>query len=335
MRHRRFRQILIAAAIAGITAPAAFAFLAEAAKDRTADFLEEIRSAQDRVRFAGRRRIETPEGSTVLDLRSDRPGRVHVDPVSRPSGRRSSGFGGRGRRFSDPALIVENYRLDPRGAERIAGREAERFALIPRHAGRSSYEFAVDTRTRFLLAFRSVGSDGARLYDARFESIEFDPPSKAEEKPAKPAAPRSDPDRPRRVLRERVTEDDLRRAMPFTVWRPSWAPAGFRRRSLERYRIRDLGEAVLERWSDGMSGIFIVQTSAANPAWELFRGAYLGLPETPPAAPPGEGPVAWRMRHPGGALLDLTLDDTEILISGQVDPADLKKMADHLRNLDR
>src|SRR5688572_7888713 len=331
MKHRRLRQVLVAAAVAGIAAPAAFAFLAEAAQDRTAEVLEEIRSSQERVRFAGRRRIDTPEGSTVLDLRSDRSGRVHVDAASRSGGRRT-GWGGRGRRFSDPALIVENYRLEKLGTERIAGREAERYALLPRREGRSSYEFAVDARNRFLLAFKAVGADGTRLSEARYETIDFDPPVKVEEKTEKPKA---DPNRPRRAHRERVTEAELRRAMPFTVWRPSWVPAGFRLRSLERHRIRDMGEAILERWSDGMTAIFIVQTSASNPAWELFRGAYLGLPETPPAASAGEGPVAWRLRHPGGAILDLTLDDTEILISGQVDPADLKKMADHLKNLDQ
>jgi hypothetical protein len=40
------------------------------------------------------------------------------------------------------------------------------------------------------------------------------------------------------------------------------------------------------------------------------------------------------MKHAGGALLDLTLDGTEVLIGGQGDPDDLKKMADHLRNIE-
>jgi hypothetical protein len=121
--------------------------------------------------------------------------------------------------------------------------------------------------------------------------------------------------------------------MDFAVFMPAWTPPGFKLRSLERYDIRGLGEAVLARWSDGMTGFHIVQTDASNPAWELFRGAYLGLPETPPTSPDGSI-VAWRMSHAGGALLDLALDGTEILIGGQVDPAELKKMADHLRNIE-
>ncbi len=329
------RGVLSAAAVALIAAPAAFAFLAEASHDRTASFLEEIRAAQERIRFAGRKTVDYPDGQAVLDVRADRPGRVHVDPVSRPAGRRAAPWPGRGPRgrFGDPALIAENYRLEARGSEMLAGRDADRYALVPRHAGRASYEFAVDRQNRFLLAYRAVAVDGATLYDARYESIAFDPPRRVEAEAAKPVAPKPAQDRTRRVLRERVTEEDLRGAMPFAVWRPAWVPPGFKLRSLERYVIRDLGEAVLARWSDGMAGIYVVQTGAANPAWELFRGAYLQLPEAPPPASEAGGPVAWRMRHPGGAVLDLTLEGTEILIGGQVDPDELKKMADHLRNI--
>ena len=349
MNRKHLRSVLAVAGVALLAAPAAFAFLAEASHDRTAAFLEEVRAAQDRPRFAGRKVVESAEGPTVLDVRADRPGRVHVDVVSRlrgeensasaaqarPAGRRSGSWPGRGPRgrFTDPSLIAENYRLEARGPENIAGRDADRYALVPRHAGRASYEFAIDRRNRFMLAFRAVARDGGRLYDARYESILFDPPPRAEAEPAKPAVARPPQDRPRRVSREAVTESDLRRAMPFAVWSPGWAPAGFKRRSLERFKIRDLGEAVFSWWSDGMAGIYVVQTEAANPAWELFRGAYLGLPETPPPSASG-GPVAWRMRHPGGAVLDLELEGTEVLIGGQVEPDELKKMADHLRNIE-
>jgi hypothetical protein len=122
--------------------------------------------------------------------------------------------------------------------------------------------------------------------------------------------------------------------MDFPVWQPRWTPPGFRLKSLERYVIPNMGEAIMARWSDGMAGIHVIQTAAGNPAWELFRGNYLGLPETPPTSAEAGGPVAWRMRTPGGALLDLTLDGTEILIGGQIEPDELKKMADHLRNID-
>jgi negative regulator of sigma E activity len=328
------RRMLIAAAVALLAAPAAFAFFAEAEHGRAAALLEEIREAQERVRYAGRKVVETPEGTTTLDLRAERPGRARVEHASRPSGRRPHPWAGRGARgrFSDPALIAENYRLESRRALTIAGRDADQYALLPRQGGRASYEFAVDRQTRFLLAFRTVAEGGAKLHDSRFETIQFDPPA-AEAKAQKAAAPKPAQDQPRRVVRQRVKEEDLRRAMDFPVWMPSWTPPGFKLRSLERYDIRGLGEAILARWSDGMTGFHIVQTDASNTAWELFRGAYLGLPETPPASEDG-GPVAWRIRHAGGALLDLTLDGTEILIGGQIDPDDLKKIADHLRNID-
>jgi hypothetical protein len=333
-RGKTVRNALAAAGIALIAAPAAFAFLSEASHDRTAAFLEEVRAAQDRVRYAGRKIVENPDGATVLDLRADRPGRVHVEVVSRPEGRRAGSWPGRGARgrFSDPALIAENYRLELLARESLAGRDAERYALLPRRPGRASYEFAVDRQNRFILAFRAVTADGKRLYDGRFESIAFDPPPPAEEKPAKPAVNRPAQERPHRVVRSRVTEKELRGAMDFTVWQPRWVPPGFKPRTLEWYKIPNMGEAVLARWSDGMVGIHVIQTAADNPSWELFRGAYLGLPESPPSSASG-GPVAWRMRHPGGALLDLTLEGTEVLIGGQIDPDELKKMADHLRNI--
>ena len=334
---KKRKSIRTLAAVAGLTlavAPAAYAFWSEASRDRAAALLGEIRDAQE-IRFAGRKVVESPDGSITLDLHADKPGRVHADVVAR-TGRRSSAFGGRGSRgrFSDPELIARNYRLEARGSDRIAGRDVRRYALVPRHPGRSTYEFAVDASNRFLLAFRAVGADGTRIHDSRFETVSFDPPARP---PAeKPAGGNKPPqDRVRRINRQKVTVDELRGAMPFKVWMPEWTPPGFTVKSIERYVIRDLGETVVVRWSDGMAGIHVLQTSAANPAWELFRGAYLGLPETPPTGSETDGgTVAWRMKHAGGALLDLTLDGTEILIGGQGDPDDLKKMADHLKNIE-
>lgn len=339
MRRKNLRPALMAGAVVLLAAPAAFAFFAEAAQDRATSVLEVVRASQERVRFAGRKIVETPEGSAVVDLRADRPGRVHVENVDRSSGRRGrtwAGGGPRGR-FSDPSLIAQNYRLDARGSEKIAGRKADRYALLPRHSGRASYEFAVDRENRFLLAFRAVGSDGSRIYDARFESIVFDPAPKPVEKPVKAPGTKSVQERPRRATRERLTEQDLRGplrgTLSFTVWQPRWTPPGFKLKSFDRYVIPNMGDVVLARWTDGMAGIHVIQTEASNTAWELFRGAYLGLPESPPLASKEGGPVAWRMRHAGGVLLDLTLDGTEVLIGGQAEPDELKKMADHLRNI--
>jgi len=331
------RNVLVTAGLALIAGPAAFAVFAEASHGRAAAFLEEVRAAQDRVRFQGRKTVAYRDGSIVLDLRADRPGRVHVESIQRPPGRRASGWAGRGSRgrFADPVLISENYRLESAGSQTLAGREADRFTLRPRRPGRAAYEFSIDHATRFLLAFRAVAADGTVLHDARFDSIEFNPAPRPETSAPKQAAPvRSSQDKPRRVIRQRVTEEELRGAMPFTVWRPGWIPEGFRLRALERYVIRDLGEAILGTWSDGMTTIFVVQADGSNPAWELFRGLYLGLPEAPVPAAAGAGAVAHRIRHPGGAILDLTLEGTEILIGGQIDPSELEAMAERLVKID-
>jgi hypothetical protein len=337
MSRKMIRNVLATAGLALLAAPAAFAVFAEASNGRAAAFLEEVRAAQDRLRFQGRKVVAFHDGTVVLDVRADRPGRARVEVVSRPPGRRGFSWPGRGPRgrFADPALIAENYRLESVGSGTLAGREADRYSLRPRRPGRAAYEFAVDRSTRFLLAFRAVTADGATLYDSRFESVEFNQPARPESSAPKPSTPaRPSQEKPRRVVRERVTEDELRGAMPFTVWRPRWIPEGFRLRALERYVIRDLGEAVMGTWTDGMATIFVVQTDASNPAWELFRGLYLGLPEAPSPAAAGAGAVAHRMRHPGGAILNLTLEGTELLIGGQIDPSELEEMAKRMVKID-
>src|SRR5258705_148427 len=179
---KRARNILAVAGLILLAAPAALAVFSEASHNRDAAFLEEVRAAQDRVRFQGRKTVAFHDGTVILDVRADRPGRTRVEIVQRPAGRRGSGWPGRGSRgrFADPALIAENYRLDARGRETLAGREADRFALRPRRPGRAAYEFAVDHATRVLLAFRAVAADGTTLYDSRFESIEFNPSTRPE-----------------------------------------------------------------------------------------------------------------------------------------------------------
>src|SRR5262245_1634584 len=126
LARKPIRNLLTVLAIAIVVAPAAYAFWTEAAgkfdRDRAAALLAEIRGAQD-VRFMGHKVLESPEGSVVVDLRADKPGRVHADVVSRTGKRGHSGFGRGSRgRFSDPELIAQNYRLDARGTEWIAGR---------------------------------------------------------------------------------------------------------------------------------------------------------------------------------------------------------------------
>jgi hypothetical protein len=333
--NRALRSVLVIGGFALIAAPIGASLLAEASNNRSVALLEEIRAAQERVRFQGRRVMTTPESTSVIDIHFDRPGRVKIEPVGKPpSGARrgfhlpGAGRGPRGR-FSDPALILENYRLESRGAAAVAGRPADRYALLPRHAGRASYEFAVDQKTRFLLSFRAGAPDGAALYESRYESITFDPPA-LPEPPQKPEAPKQG-ERVRRVLRTRVAESDLRGVLPFAAWKPSWLPAGFRRRALDHYRIRDLGDSVMDSYTDGMTSLFLVQTGVANPAWRLFRD-FLGLPAGPEGA---EGDVvAHRIRHGSGTILDLTLEGTEVLIGGQVDPADLERIANSLVRLD-
>jgi len=328
------RTVLVLGGFVLLAAPIGLGLFAEASNNRSVALLEDIRAAQDRVRYQGRRVLTTPESTSVLDIHFERPGRVKVDPVVRPSAPARKGFlSGAGRgprgRFSDPALILENYRLEVRKPETVASRPADRYALSPRHAGRASYEFAVDRKTRFLLAFRAVGTDGAALYDSRFESIDFDPPPLPEPAP-KAEAPKQG-ERVRRVLRTRVAEADLRGVLPFSAWKPSWLPAGFRRRAMDHYRIRDLGDSLMDTYSDGMTSIFVVQTGVANPAWRLFRD-FLGLPAGPEEAS-GEV-VAHRIRHGAGTILDLTLEETEVLVGGQVDPAELERLANGLVRMD-
>lgn len=352
----RRRTLLSVAAFGLLAAPIATALISDVAIERDTAWLETVRQAEERCSYRGRRVVTTKpdEGRTVLDIDATSGGRPRVSLVARrlpdgrevPYTRETSGHGasgrwlgflrgaveastGRGRRgrFSDPALVLRNYRLVRRGDATVAGRRVEEAVLLPRHPGRASYRLSVDGATRFPLAFTATSPDGAVLYDSRFEEVAFDPA------PAPPSrrTPRAHAHHDS-LSRTPVEESELPGLTPFIAWTPGRLPAGFRRVSLEIWRIRHFGESLLGVYSDGMTQIFISQVSVADPAWRVVRG-YLGLGELQTGAP-GET-VVNRIRHPGGTVLDLSLGGTEIFIGGQLDPAELERVAAGMKRVVR
>lgn len=353
----RRRPLLTVLAFGLVAAPIAAALISDVALERDAAWLEEVRDAEERAAYRGRRLVTTQpdEGRTILDIDTTTGGRPRVSIAGRrlPDGRdvpytrdgssphnssgRWLGFlrgaveaaAGRGRRvrFSDPDLVLRNYRLARQGGGTLAGRDVEFAALIPRHRGRASYRVAVDRQTRYPLAFTATSADGTVLYDSRFEEVSF-----------APASPRSSRRSSRlhahydSMTRTPVEDSELPGLTPFIAWTPGWLPPGFRRVSLESWRIRHFGESLLGVYSDGMTHLFISQVGMADPAWRVVRG-YLGLGELQAGAP-GET-VVNRIRHPGGTVLDLSLGGTEIFIGGQLDPAELERVAANLRKATR
>lgn len=327
------RTIVAGLAFAAVAAPIGLAVVREERLRDAAELLEDIRTSDERVGYEGIRTVEIRLGDGPATIRLE----VRREPGSRPVIKRlgPEGEAPRARglgflrgpaaraRFSDPDLILRNYRLEPDGGDRVAGREADRFRLVPLHRGRPSYECAVDREHRFMLTFRAVSPDGTDLYGSSFESIRFIPagPSKRRGEPRR---------RGGRLVRQPVRPEDLRGAMDFEVWFPSWLPPGFQRRSLDLLRIPGEGEAVVDVYSDGMTALILVQVSADNASWRFFRGL-IGLDDFARPSEAASETVVRRVRHPsGGVLLDLTLEGTDVQIFGQIDPVEMERVAAYL-----
>ncbi len=328
------RRLLAAVALAVLSVPLGFGLAAEVADDRSAAWLAEVRDAEERVPHQGRRAVTLPEEDgtqeLLLDVDARRPGSPRVSPAgpapaALPKPVRWMGFlrgavegsgGRRPGRFSDPDLIVRNYRLVRAGRGEVAGRPVERARLEPRHPGRATYELAVDRDTRLPLAFRATSAAGRLLYDTRFESVSFP-------RPEAPSAPKARSFHA--IDRTPVAEDDLRGLTTFEAHRPAWLPPGFVRTRLEIWRLRNFGESLLGVYGDGMTSLYVAQVDVTNPGWRLFR-AYLGLGDLPGPAEDGALEVH-RIRHAGGTILDLALDGTEILVGGQLEASELERVA--------
>ena len=345
---RPLRFGMVAAGFAVLATPIGVAMFAEAARSRTLDLLTQARRADETVDYQGRRVVSIREGdgmaTTWLDFHVVRPGyRVtpvrHVGPDGKETtpGSRSRGMQGFGYlmgaidgsrtrvggRFRNPSLILENYRLVSKGTLATAGRSAEQFELIPHRAGRSRYRFALDGVTRLMLAFEAVAPDGRVAYESKFESIRFDPDPMADPRRSSRSDkfPRSHDSVPVTQENLRALDDD------FAVWRPAWLPSGFVENSSRLIHIEGFGDSLVASYSDGMTWLFVAQVQASNAAWNLFRSGYLGLGQPPPEN------TAQRILHPGGAMVSVCLEGTEVLIAGQTDPAELEKIAQYLTRI--
>lgn len=348
---KKLRMVLVPLAFTAITGPIAWGLLGDAATARDRALLDEIQRAEETAAFTGVRTItvDHPDGAVTTVLRVlGSAGERHVEFVEArlPSGeirrpddksKRAApgpfswlgrlrgiasgrGHGGRMSRFSQSAAILENYQLLRQGRETIAGRAADRFELHPRFAGRAAYRLWADAATRLLLRFQVLAAGGGVACDISHESVSFRPVSLPP--PAKPGPG----ELPIRIERQALSREDLR-GLGFQAWLPDRRPAGFELRSTELVQVKGLFEAEgVQAWySDGMASIVLVEFRADNPFWQRLRPLIPGLGN------PGDSFVARRLTHPGGTLINVTLEGTEVFAAGQVGGDELEAMVRSLK----
>ncbi len=228
-------------------------------------------------------------------------------------------------KFGDPDLVLRNYEIRPVAAEEIAGRTAEIFDIVARHPGRASYRVWTDRENRFPLQWQ-VRQGDATMFEISHRSIAYEMPSvKFMDR------------RPFDLLEisreDDIQEDELDVHLRFPTFLPARLPDGFVRRDLAAIRaklpgMKDPFRALTASYTDGMASISILESN--HRFMKELQAWLAGLAE-PPAVGRGQI-VAQRVSGPGGAAIRLTIDGTEIIVSGSVSPDDLENV---VRSLDK
>ncbi len=340
---KKLRLVLTLVAIVALGGPIAWALLGDASLARDRDLLDALQRAEDAVAFRGVRTISVarPNGmhTTVLKV-AGRAGERSVEFVEeRLPGGKVQRPAGASRRGPDPFewigrmkasfqggwsdKILRNYTLARLGSEALDTRVTERYELRPRHAARASYRMWVDRATRLLRRVQVVAIDGSIACDIAHETLEFNPVFGAEDFRAAPKRP----PHPFQVQRRALSRDEMR-GLGFQAWLPERLPAGFELTGTELLRVQGMFEAVLATYSDGLATIAIVEFRADNPIWLGMKSAIPGFSN--PVESTGT-PVARRLSHAGGTLMNVTLEGTEVFVAGQIAGDELESTVRSLR----
>jgi negative regulator of sigma E activity len=346
--------VLLALGFGVIAAPIALGLLHDVRTVRTRALVPDIKAAEENLAFTAVRTLtgDDPSGApvTVVQRVHGAPGGKRlVELVSVEGGdskkRRTFDFSpftiitmvqaaasGPGLRpsgiinkFGDPDLVLRNYEIRSAGAEVVAGRPAEIFDIAARHPGRASYRVWTDRENRFPLRWQ-VRQGGATMFEISHRSIVFEMPTV------------KFVDRRPFDLFELFREGDVKAEefdvhLRFPTFLPTRLPAGFVRCDLAAVRaklpgVKDPFRALTATYTDGLSKISILESN--HRFMKELQAWLAGLAEPPKV---GRGQiVAQRVSGPGGAAIRLTIDGTEIIVSGSVSPEDLENV---VRSLDK
>lgn len=240
-------------------------------------------------------RIDFPNGKSLWESAGRQ---TFLDPATRTA--RQSKRGHKGFRGPPPGMAAP-IRL---GSDTVAGRPAVVYAVRGPRGG--SHRMWLDTTLPLLLRGEGPGPGARRILSL---DLSRGCPQDAFQVPRGWAVEKGPPPPPPPV--PVASSEELERAVGFPVVRPSWLPAGFEPAGLGwidggRHRVAHL------RWSDGsrLVSIFV------HPRKRAFRDCEDDRP-----CPTG-GPDPSVVRR---------LDGRSILVTGPLDPSDLKRIADGLR----
>ena len=247
-----------------------------------------------RARFAqaaGRRRIEGvggPAGPVLLD---DGSTTWRLEPAAQ----RAVGIGP-SEQQRDWKLLLRNYRLRLEGEAQVAGRRAQRVALVPRRQRGAALRLWIDRDTKAALRTDSFDADGHLVARTLLESVDFD----------RPPAPGGlhVPEAWSQVWMgnapaKQLTLEEFVKTAGFTPRAPTYVPPGYEDRGLfGRNTWRGKRYAEL-RYHDGLRALSVFERPPPG-AHGRGQGMGRGHGAGPGGGPPpgggfGPGPgVGWR-----------------------------------------
>lgn len=263
-------------------------------------------------------------------------------------------------RFHDLGLLLKNYDVRFEATEQVAGREADRLRVHPRHPDRSGYRLWTDRETRFPLGFSVLDPEGRPQFQTRFDRIRFHPEFSEETAPGSERHPRSFPDMP--VERR---EESLREAagrVDFPVWEVVRLPEGveaIRTESisatlpLSRPGLRppasDEGEEkptpapsefsfelLHAFYTDGAAHVSFLQTDAEHLIWKMLKPVLEKKEEKAeqeaPKTAAGKLRVYRLFRHGRGAMI-AEREGTLIIVAGNLPERELLEMMTNMRRV--
>jgi outer membrane lipoprotein-sorting protein len=202
-------------------------------------------------------------------------------------------------------LLEQNYRAIFTGAEKVAGRIADRVELRPRHPGNPWKRLWIDRQTAVILASEDYDGQSRRTRASRVEQIEFrrEPPNALRPSPSLVHVARPEP----ATETEIHPRDQISQAVGFEVLQPRYVPPGYRWEASYLYSCQcgcGLPSARLQ-YVDGLNSISVLQCG--------HRCAH-------------ESDCGFRPLPQGSAVRVIAGDNT-VVVTGELDRRELVKMA--------
>ncbi len=215
-------------------------------------------------------------------------------------------------------LLLHNHRVGLAGRQSVAGRDAYSLVLRPRHSLKISKRLRVDSRAFVVLGQEDYSSRGKLESSTRFTHIRF-ASSFPDALFAVPAdAKVTVAHRPMGVA---MSLEKLSKEVGFRVLTPSYVPAGYK---FDAHRLYSCPcdhphESAYVRYTNGLRGISVFQSKVGS-ACDARCGKSKAPSETCDVKQADRGEV-----------VNIRRGDISVVVVGDANARDLKKMAESLR----